>query len=115
MCGWEYTHLVLPPVLRLTATATATQRPEEYNIYFPAVAAFRAVDTDVSAGNVGRGAGLLRRPYPAPRDRLSAAALLAGRYVLVMGGFSVEHREMGDVWVSLVAAYLPVATVSEFT
>ena len=34
-----------------------------------------------------------------PRARLSAATALVGRYWLVVGGFSVLHREMGDVWV----------------
>lgn len=43
---------------------------------------------------------ICRRPYPAPRARLSCAAVLVGRYALFMGGFSVQDQEMGDVWVS---------------
>ena len=34
-----------------------------------------------------------------PRPRLSAAAALVGRHWVVVGGFSVEHDQMGDVWV----------------
>ncbi len=36
-----------------------------------------------------------------PRPRLSAAAALVGRHWVVVGGFSVVHNQMGDVWVSL--------------
>jgi len=33
-----------------------------------------------------------------PRPRLSAAAALVGRHWVVVGGFSVDHNQMGDVW-----------------
>ena len=35
-----------------------------------------------------------------PRPRLSAAAALVGRHWVVVGGFSGDHNQMGDVWVS---------------
>ena len=40
-----------------------------------------------------------------PRPRLSAAAALVGRHWVVVGGFSVEHDQMGDVWVSGCCKY----------
>ena len=82
------------------------------------MAALRGIDNGTGAGTVaGTGAGTARRivscrPYHFPRPRLSAAALLAGRYVLVMGGFSVEHREMGDVWVRFAASLFNIKLIS---
>jgi len=62
-----------------------------YSLHLPSVASLQRGRLPVPA----------QRHQGIPRARLSAAGALVGRYWLVVGGFSVMHREMGDVWVRI--------------
>lgn len=62
-----------------------------YSLHLPSVASLQR----------GRLPVPVQRHQGIPRARLSAAGALVGRYWLVVGGFSVMHREMGDVWVRI--------------